>query len=98
MLTFSAFWQLFDAVGITLSESLRAAGDTTWCMLARIVLAWLVFIPGAWFLVIQSGGGVNAVMTMMVVYILLLAGAFALRFLSGKWQSIDLIGEPQALP
>lgn len=98
MLTFSAFWQLFDAVGITLSESLRAAGDTTWCMLIRIVLAWLVFIPGAWFLVIRSGGGVNAVMTMMVVYILLLAGAFALRFLSGKWQNIDLIGEPEALP
>lgn len=98
MLTFSAFWQLFDAVGITLSESLRAAGDTTWCMLTRIVLAWLVFIPGAWFLVIQRGGGVYAVMTMMVVYILLLSGAFALRFLSGKWQDIDLIGEPEALP
>jgi MATE family multidrug resistance protein len=98
MLTFSAFWQLFDAVGITLSESLRAAGDTTWCMLVRIVLAWLVFIPGAWLLVIQRGGGVHAVMTMMVVYILLLATAFAVRFLSGKWQNIDLIGEPQALP
>lgn len=98
MLTFSAFWQLFDAAGITLSESLRAAGDTTWCMLTRIVIAWFVFIPGAWFLVIWRGGGVDAVMSMMVVYILLLSGAFGLRFLSGKWQNIDLIGEPPALP
>lgn len=98
MLIFSAFWQLFDAVGITLSESLRAAGDTTWCMLVRVVLSWFVFIPGAWFFVIQRGGGVTAVMLMMVAYILLLAWAFARRFLSGKWQHIDLLGEPQVLP
>lgn len=98
MLIFSAFWQLFDAVGITLSESLRAAGDTTWCMLVRVVLSWFVFIPGAWFFVIQRGGGVIAVMLMMVAYILLLAWAFARRFLSGKWQHIDLLGEPQVLP
>ena len=98
MLSFSAFWQLFDAVGITLSESLRAAGDTTWCMVVRVVLAWCVFIPGAWYFILQRGGGVTAVMCMMVSYILLLSTAFALRFLSGKWQHIDLIGEPRALP
>jgi MATE family multidrug resistance protein len=97
MLSFSAFWQLFDAVGITLSESLRAAGDTTWCMVVRVVLAWCVFIPGAWYLILKRGGGVTAVMSMMVTYILLLSASFALRFLSGKWQHIDLIGEPQAL-
>jgi multidrug resistance protein, MATE family len=97
MLSFSAFWQLFDAVGITLSESLRAAGDTTWCMLVRIVLAWFAFIPGAWYFVLQRNGGVPAVMSLMVGYILLLATAFALRFLSGKWQNIDLLGEPEAL-
>jgi MATE family multidrug resistance protein len=98
MLSFSAFWQLFDAVGITLSESLRAAGDTTWCMIVRVILAWCVFIPGAWYFILQRGGGVGAVMGMMVSYILLLASLFALRFASGKWQHIDLIGEPQALP
>ena len=98
MLRFSAFWQLFDAVGITLSESLRAAGDTTWCMVVRIVLAWFVFIPGAWVFVVQRAGGANAVMSMMVAYILMLSTSFALRFLSGKWQNIDLIGEPQVLP
>lgn len=97
MLRFSALWQLFDAAGITLSESLRAAGDTTWCMLVRVVLAWFVFIPGAWVLVVQREGGLTAVMGMMVGYILLLSVAFAARFLSGKWQSIDLIGEPKVL-
>ncbi|MEO8177393.1 MAG: MATE family efflux transporter [Deltaproteobacteria bacterium] len=97
MLRFSALWQLFDATGITLSEALRAAGDTTWCMLVRVGLAWCLFIPGGWYFVLQRGGGVTAVMSLIVVYILLLASAFALRFLSGKWQNIDLIGAPEVL-
>lgn len=97
MLSFSAFWQLFDAVGITLSESLRAAGDTTWCMIVRVVLAWCLFLPGGWYFVLHRGGGIPAVMSLMVGYILLLASAFALRFLSGKWQHIDLLGEPEVL-
>jgi MATE family multidrug resistance protein len=97
MLTFSAFWQLFDATGITLSESLRAAGDTTWCLIVRVVLAWCVFIPGGWYFILQRGGGVTAVMSLMVGYILLLSSAFALRFLSGKWQNIDLLGRPEVL-
>jgi len=95
MLAFSAFWQLFDAAGITFSEALRAAGDTTWCMGLRIVLAWFLFLPGAWYFVVVRQGGVPAVMSMLVAYILLLAGGFALRFWSGKWRSIELIGTPE---
>jgi MATE family multidrug resistance protein len=97
MLSFSAFWQIFDATGITLSESLRAAGDTTWCMIVRVLLAWCVFIPGGWYFILYRGGGVTEVMSLMVGYIMVLASAFALRFLSGKWQNIDLLGEPEAL-
>ncbi len=98
MLRFSAFWQLFDAAGITLSESLRAAGDTTWCMVVRIVLAWIVFMPAAWFFVIARGGGSTAVMLLVVAYICALSLSFALRFLSGRWQRIDLIGERPVVP
>jgi MATE family multidrug resistance protein len=95
MLAFSAFWQLFDAAGITFSEALRAAGDTTWCMGLRIVLAWCLFLPGAWYFVVARQGGVPAVMSMLVIYILLLAAGFALRFWSGKWRSIELLGTPE---
>ena len=34
--------------GMTLSETLRAAGDTTWPAAARIMLAWAVFAPCAY--------------------------------------------------
>jgi hypothetical protein len=36
-------------------------------------------------------------MSMMLVYVLLLSSAFALRFLSGKWQQIALL-EPPVIP
>ena len=96
MLALSCIWQLFDALGMTLSEALRAAGDTTWCMAARIVLAWIVFTPAAWVAVLVLGGGVGTVMTSLIIYMVALAGAFSWRFASGRWRNIDLVGsEPR---
>ena len=91
MLSLSALWQLFDGVGITLSEALRAAGDTTWPMLARIALAWGVFLPGAWFTVVRHDGGVATLMLVLVTYLALLAMALAWRFASGRWRAIELV-------
>jgi MATE family multidrug resistance protein len=99
MLMLSAVWQLFDGIGITLSEALRAAGDTTWCAGARVVLAWAVFLPLAWVSVLIRGGGVVSMMVVLVTYLALLALALALRFASGRWRDIQLVepdvtGEP----
>lgn len=91
MLVFSAFWQLFDAIGLTVGEALRAAGDTAWCMRARIVLAWFVFTPVAWVAVLVLRGGVPAVMLSFVAYVALLAAVFAWRFFDGKWRRIELL-------
>jgi MATE family multidrug resistance protein len=97
MLTMSALWQLFDAIGLTFGEALRAAGDTTWCMWARVALAWIVFMPPAWIAVRVFGGGVTTVMVALIVYLTLLAGALGARFASGKWRDIDLVGH-EVLP
>ncbi len=94
MLTMAAIWQLFDGIGITLSEALRAAGDTSWPMAARIALAWGVFLPLAWVAVIQRHGGVVTLMLVLVTYLALLAGALAWRFASGRWRAIELV-EPE---
>lgn len=91
MLTLAAFWQLFDGIGITLSEALRAAGDTTWTMAARVVLAWGVFVPLAWLAVRSWGGGVVTLMLAVVAYIVVLAAALAWRFASGRWRDIELV-------
>lgn len=97
MLTFSAVWQLFDAAGITISEALRAAGDTAYCMGARLVLAWLVFTPFSWAAVLWLDGGIKMVMLAFMGYLALLALAFAWRFLSNRWRDIDLVGEPAVI-
>jgi MATE family, multidrug efflux pump len=94
MLVISAAWQLTDAVGITLSETLRAAGDTTWTAAARIVLAWAVFTPAAFLVVIRLHGGPVGAMLCLVGYLGLLALALAWRFRSGAWKRIELI-EPK---
>ena len=91
MLMLSAGWQLFDAFGITVGEALRAAGDTAWCMWARLVAGWVVFVPLAWFLVNVRGGGALTAIGCIIVYIALLAGVLTWRFRSGFWRRIDLV-------
>ncbi len=97
MLTLSAVWQLFDALGLTFGEALRAAGDTAWCMGLRVVLAWVVFMPAAWLAVRVFNGGPTAVMGSLILYLVLIAVGLAARFASGKWRDIDLVGSEPAL-
>jgi multidrug resistance protein, MATE family len=94
MLLISAAWQLFDAMGLTLSETLRAAGDTFWTAAARVVLAWFVFTPVAFLVVSVLDGGAVGAMLCLVGYIAILAAAFSYRFRSGAWKRIELI-EPK---
>ncbi len=93
MLAISAAWQVCDATTMTLAETLRAAGDTTWVAGARIVLAWFVFTPTA-YLVVRAGGGAVGAMICLAGYLALLTIAIGLRFRSGAWRSIELI-EPK---
>lgn len=99
MLQISAAWQAFDATAITLSEVLRAAGDTTWPMLARVALAWLVFLPTGIVSVMVLGAGVVGAMLCLVGYLAILAGLLLWRFRSGAWRRIELTGpaEPDLL-
>lgn len=92
MLLVSTAWQLFDAIAITLSEALRAAGDTAWCMWARVVLAWVLFVPlAAWAVLVAEVGPTGAI-ACFVVYLAALAGVMVWRFAGGAWRSIDLTG------
>lgn len=94
MLLLSAAWQLFDAISLTISETLRAAGDTFWTAAARVVLAWLVFTPAALLVVFAWNGGAVGAMICLAGYVALLATALGFRFRSGAWRNIELI-EPK---
>lgn len=97
MLAMSAAWQVFDAFGITVGEALRAAGDTAWCMWARLACAWLIFVPVAWWTVTVKGGGPVAVIGVVVFYLAVLSVAFVWRFSTGAWRRIELV-EPEPQP
>ena len=95
MLMLSAAWQFFDAAAATLSEALRAAGDTAFTLWARVALAWAFFAPGAYVSVALLGWGDLGAVFWLVAYIALLAGALHLRFRSGAWRRFRLT---EALP
>jgi MATE family multidrug resistance protein len=95
MLMVSAAWQLFDASATSLAECLRGAGDTLFPLVVRLVIAWAVFVPGAWVTVRHFGGGDVGAMAWLVIYLALLALVLFLRFRSGKWRELELL-EPAA--
>lgn len=97
MLMISAAWQLFDAIAMTVAEALRSAGDTFFPMMARIAIAWLVFVPGSYISVTYYGWGDVGAIGWLVAYLVLLAIAVFLRFRSGAWRNMQLV-EPEAVP
>lgn len=92
LLAISAAWQLLDAAVMSVSEALRAAGDTQWPLWARILLAWFVWLPLSYYVVFVAGGGAVGATWSMVVYFAALSVCLVLRFRGGAWRSIDLTG------
>jgi len=95
LLMLSATWQLFDAVATTMAEILRSAGDTTFTLWARVLLAWLVFVPGAYLSTRYLGWSESGAVLWLAAYLALLAGVLVLRFARGAWRRIQ-ITEPAA--
>jgi len=91
MLGISALWQMLNAVTFTFNESLRAAGDTTWVAVVRMILAWLVFTPSAFATVKLADGGPAGAMLCLIGYVAILAAAIVWRFRSGAWRRIELV-------
>lgn len=97
MLVLSTAWLLFDAAAAVLGEALRAAGDTAYTLWARLLVAWGLFVPGAWISVRVFGGGDLVAVGWIVVYLAVLALTLWLRFRSGAWRRLTLV-EPAPLP
>ncbi|MEZ4380172.1 MAG: MATE family efflux transporter [Nannocystaceae bacterium] len=96
LLAISAAWQLFDAIVMGLSEALRAAGDTAWCLWARVACAWLLWLPATFVVLRVYDGGAPAAIWCMVAYFVALTGVVGWRFRSGAWRQINLTGGASA--
>lgn len=91
-----AFYQVFEALGVVLGGSLNGAGDTRFTMLARLVLAWGVFLPLTWLLTFTLAGGVRGAWTAAVVYLGVLGLIYLWRFRSGRWKALQVSPAPPA--
>lgn len=94
----TATFQAFDAVAMTLSGSLRGAGDTVVPGVVTVILSWLVIVGVGTTLKTSLpeshqplGGWIGA-----ALYIFLLAVFLLWRFTGGKWKSRKVLQESAA--
>ncbi len=86
-----AVFIFFDAIGMIFADALRGAGDTRFQMLGASAAAWVLFVPGIWYITHRAGGDLIHAWAWAAFYIFLLAVFFGLRFGSGLWRRIDIL-------
>ena len=85
-----ALYQVFEAVGIVLAGALNGAGDTSFTMWTRTILAWGMFIPLSWAMIFVWDAGVWGAWVAALVYLACLAAVYLFRFRAGGWKRIEL--------
>lgn len=86
-----AVFVFFDAIGMIFADALRGAGDTRFQMLGASAAAWLLFVPGVWYITHRAGGELIHAWAWGAFYVFLLSVFFTLRFRSGLWRKIDIL-------
>ena len=94
VLILASVFQIFDALGMAMTGVLRGAGDTVWPGVMSIALCWTVLIGGGHAMIhfwpqIGSIGPWAAASGYIIVLGLLLF----VRFLGGKWKTMEVIRE-----
>lgn len=98
LLSIVAVWGVFDAVSLVYSGALRGAGDTRFVVLVSGGLAWLFWIPGVLLLYHSGNAGIVDLWLFTSMYVGVFALVFFLRFRTGVWQRIDLLGRKHDIP
>jgi len=96
LLRFIAIYTFFDGMQLVFAFAIRGAGDTRFPFYYTLVSAWLVLVLPTWIIVKNGYGGLNACWAACSTYICLLGMVFFLRFLHGKWKTMNIIGQTGA--
>ena len=88
----AAFYNLFDAIYFISIGALRGAGDTRVPMYIIIVCAWFILVPGILLCVFVFHFTIVGIWVYIAAYIGFVCSIIFLRYRSGKWKDIDLIG------
>ncbi len=90
LLLLAAVFQAFDAINITVSGSLRGAGDTRWMAFMTFFFAYFFFLPLSLLMAFALKGGAVGAWISATVYIIGLSGLLLSRFRAGHWREIRI--------
>jgi multidrug resistance protein, MATE family len=90
LLRYVAAFCLIDACTIIIFGALKGAGDTRFLLIAMLLASSLCMILPV-ILAVSLNAGIHAVWSIFILYVLALAVALALRYKSGKWESLRII-------
>ena len=82
-----------DTVNIVMNGALKGAGDTRFVLVYSVLLNWGAWIPGtaALLWLLPGDHALKPVWLWMMLYVLIFASGFWLRFRRGKWKRIKMI-------
>jgi MATE family multidrug resistance protein len=78
------------AAGLVLTQALYGAGETRYVLIVEFILHFFCLVPLAWFLAIYLNIGILGCWIAAVTYATGLMIATALRFIQGKWKTLNL--------
>lgn len=90
----AAFFQTVDAFGIIYTGALRGAGDTVFPSIITFLYSWIFIVLGGW-LFIKFAPDLESVGPWIAAsfYVIIFGITMGARFESGRWRSIDLLGD-----
>ncbi len=86
------FFVIFDVINVIFSNAIKGAGDTRYQMRAMMLISWFIYVPGAVLILHVYRLPAFYAWAWASFYVLLLGVVFFIRFWSGKWRKIDMIG------
>jgi MATE family multidrug resistance protein len=91
LLRFVAVYSLFDMMNVLFASALKGAGDTTYPVVATVILAWSVMLAPSYVLVARGDGGVYTAWMAATAYIFCVGLLMFRRFRRGRWRSMRVI-------
>jgi MATE family multidrug resistance protein len=92
ILRFVGIYCLFDVGNLIFSSALKGAGDTLFVMLLSTSFSVVLMLLPVIFFCLRPGGlGVIGAWTFVTLLVIVLSGAFLLRYLRGHWQKMRVI-------
>ncbi|MBN2712981.1 MAG: MATE family efflux transporter [Planctomycetes bacterium] len=92
MIRMASLYVMIESVVVAFSSALRGAGDTFWTMCISVTLHWIM-VPVMIFILKFTSAPATTAWGCGIGTFLLFSLAFYLRYRSGRWRSIKVVGD-----